>query len=101
MEPILAYFRDGVKILDIGCGNGRLAKRLDNEGLRVEYLGIDATRELIVIAAKHRANLQKVRAEFIGRGKYQILPDSGGVDALHARERASAEEALDEAVGAG
>ncbi|HEY3884460.1 MAG TPA: LptE family protein [Vicinamibacterales bacterium] len=25
---------------------------------------------------------QKVRAEFIGRGKYQIVPDSTGVDAL-------------------
>src|SRR5579872_3888092 len=25
---------------------------------------------------------QKVRAEFIGRGKYQILPDNTGVDAL-------------------
>ena len=25
---------------------------------------------------------QKVRAEFIGRGKYQILPDETGVDAL-------------------
>ena len=25
---------------------------------------------------------QKVRAEFIGRGKYKILPDSSGVDAL-------------------
>ena len=25
---------------------------------------------------------QKVRAEFIGRGKYQILPESTGVDAL-------------------
>jgi hypothetical protein len=25
---------------------------------------------------------QKVRAEFIGRGKYQILPDAGNVDAL-------------------
>jgi len=25
---------------------------------------------------------QKVRSEFIGRGKYQILPDSTGVDAL-------------------
>jgi hypothetical protein len=25
---------------------------------------------------------QKVRAEFIGRGKYQIVPDSGNVDAL-------------------
>jgi Lipopolysaccharide-assembly len=25
---------------------------------------------------------QKVRSEFIGRGKYQILPETGGVDAL-------------------
>ncbi|HEV3141147.1 MAG TPA: LPS assembly lipoprotein LptE, partial [Vicinamibacterales bacterium] len=25
---------------------------------------------------------QKVRAEFIGRGKYQILPEATGVDAL-------------------
>jgi lipopolysaccharide assembly LptE-like protein len=29
---------------------------------------------------------QKVRAEFIGRGKYQILPDSTGVDALLSGE---------------
>jgi len=64
MDPILAYFRDGVKILDVGCGNGRLAERIDRDGLRVEYLGIDAARELIAIAAKHRANLQNVRAEF-------------------------------------
>ena len=29
---------------------------------------------------------QKVRSEFIGRGKYQILPDSTGVDALLSGE---------------
>jgi hypothetical protein len=29
---------------------------------------------------------QKVRGEFIGRGKYQILPDSTGVDALLSGE---------------
>ncbi len=29
---------------------------------------------------------QKVRAEFIGRGKYQILPESTGVDALLTAE---------------
>ena len=32
---------------------------------------------------------QKVRAEFIGRGKYQILPESTGVDALLTGEISS------------
>jgi len=32
---------------------------------------------------------QKVRSEFIGRGKYQILPDATGVDALLTGEVAS------------
>ena len=32
---------------------------------------------------------EKVRAEFIGRGKYQILPESTGVDALLTGEVAT------------
>jgi 2-polyprenyl-3-methyl-5-hydroxy-6-metoxy-1,4-benzoquinol methylase len=54
LERIVAYVGDDVKLLDVGCGNGRLAERLDRERRRVVYVGIDASPELIRIAtAQH------------------------------------------------
>lgn len=40
--------KDGDRILDIGCGNGRLLEILS--GKEVEYLGVDNSQELIKIA---------------------------------------------------
>jgi ubiquinone/menaquinone biosynthesis C-methylase UbiE len=42
------YIRDNDKVLDIGCGNGRLTKLI--EGKNVDYLGIDYSESLIGIA---------------------------------------------------
>ena len=50
LKPIMPYLSHGIKALDIGCGNGRLAERLDREGYELTYVGIDATAELIEIA---------------------------------------------------
>lgn len=61
---ILPYLTEGGKILDIGCGNGRLAQRLDREKLQLRYVGIDATAELVELAAARGARLCDVHAAF-------------------------------------
>ena len=64
LDRIVAYIGDAGKVLDIGCGNGRLAERLDREGKKLEYIGIDASPQLVTIASARKAQLQNVTAEF-------------------------------------
>ncbi len=62
VEPIMPYLADGVKVLDVGCGNGRLSERLDREAFRLDYVGIDLTPELVALARARR--LHHLAAEF-------------------------------------
>jgi tRNA (uracil-5-)-methyltransferase TRM9 len=64
LNTIVTYISDGVKVLDVGCGNGRLARRLDQAGLSVAYLGVDFSPELIELAAARSAHLRCVMATF-------------------------------------
>jgi 2-polyprenyl-3-methyl-5-hydroxy-6-metoxy-1,4-benzoquinol methylase len=64
LERIVAYIADGVKVLDVGCGNGRLAERLDHEGRRVNYVGVDASHELVAIANDRKKQFTRVSAEY-------------------------------------
>ena len=52
--PELTFFRkyvkEGEKILDLGCGNGRLFEFFENRN--VEYIGVDNVEKLIEIARK-------------------------------------------------
>lgn len=53
IEPYLEYVKKGDRILDAGCGNGRLYQALDekrNGNYKLNYLGIDFSKELIKIA---------------------------------------------------
>lgn len=52
-------------LADIGCGNGRLAWLLEERGLPVEYLGVDANAQLLAAAQAHTAGLRHVRAAFV------------------------------------
>ena len=61
---IVAYIGDAGKVLDIGCGNGRLAERLEREGKRVHYIGVDASPQLITIASARKTQLRTVAADF-------------------------------------
>jgi len=49
-EEFLKYINNGAKILDVGCGNGRLVRLFDN--VDVDYIGIDNSVELINLAKK-------------------------------------------------
>lgn len=64
IEPFREYLRDGIRLLDAGCGNGRLAKTLQDAGYTLEYVGIDGSAELIAHAQKRASNPTAVHAEF-------------------------------------
>lgn len=48
LEFIADYAKDGDKVLDFGCGNGRLLELLKDKN--IDYLGVDVSEKLIDIA---------------------------------------------------
>lgn len=51
----------GASVLDLGCGNGALTRKLADRGYRV--LGLDESREMLQIAAKAYPDLSFMRAD--------------------------------------
>ncbi len=52
------YIKEGSRVLDIGCGNGRLLKFIQNSKLKIQnYHGVDQSEELIKIAKKNNPPL--------------------------------------------
>ena len=64
-----------------GCGYA-LAGRGSFLPAYIQKIGIPTFGNRTTVFNLETLLTQKVRAEFIGRGKYQILPESTGVDAL-------------------
>ncbi len=54
MEKISTYLEQNDKILDIGCGSGRMVKILKDKN--IDYVGIDISEALIKIARKRYPN---------------------------------------------
>lgn len=59
LEFLKKYAKPGMKILDVGCGNGRLLKLLKQK--EIKYFGIDNSRELI----------KKAREKY-GKNKFKV-----------------------------
>ncbi len=59
---ILPYIPQRARVLDVGCGNGRLALLLDRERPGVSYLGFDAVPELVEVARARAAGLAAISA---------------------------------------
>src|SRR5476649_2669625 len=68
-------------VVTSGCGYS-LAGRGSFLPAYIHTIGIPTFANRTVVFNLETMLTQKVRAEFIGRGKYQILPDNTGVDAL-------------------
>lgn len=49
-EELKKYVKDGEKVLDLGCGTGRLYEIFENKG--IDYSGIDFSENLVNIARK-------------------------------------------------
>ena len=58
IEPLKRYIKPRDKILDVGCGNGRLQEILKEKN--VDYIGVDISEKLIEIAKR-----KYPRAKFI------------------------------------
>jgi tRNA (uracil-5-)-methyltransferase TRM9 len=54
-----------VRILDVGCGNGRLALMLDDCGRAIDYVGVDGEPQLLTAARHAAAGLAHVRTRFV------------------------------------
>jgi len=63
LTSILPYIPRGARVLDVGCGNGRLALLLDRGRPGAMYVGIDAVPELIEVA-RAQAGQFDISAEF-------------------------------------
>ncbi len=47
LEVILPYIADGARVLDLGCGNRRVAKLVARHRRDVVYLGVDSSADLV------------------------------------------------------
>lgn len=61
---LLPYIPDGCRVLDLGCGNGRLAAFLDSKRQEVHYLGLDSSTRLITLAEEQSCSLGFVSATY-------------------------------------
>ncbi|MCF7906541.1 class I SAM-dependent methyltransferase [Patescibacteria group bacterium] len=53
-----------LKILDAGCGNGRLIEYLNTLGIEYDYLGIDNSKHQIEVARENYKNKPNIKFEF-------------------------------------
>lgn len=54
-----------LRMIDVGCGNGRFARALAQVGLASIYFGIDADAQLLAAAGEQTAGLSKMSARFL------------------------------------
>lgn len=64
VAAITPFLHDGANVLDIGCGNGRLAERIDREGYHLGYWGVDLTPRFIEMARSRQRHFKTVSADF-------------------------------------
>lgn len=53
-----------LRVLDVGCGNGRWAWALEEWGIRCAYTGVDGDEKLLQLAAENTSNLALVQPLF-------------------------------------
>lgn len=61
LEELKKYIKDGERVLDLGCGNGRLFPAFGGSaaGGEIKYIGVDASRKLIEKAREKYGNYFK------------------------------------------
>lgn len=57
--------KDPLTVLDVGCGNGRFARLLEDRGIACVYTGVDGSEALLKRARGGARGFRHVQAEFI------------------------------------
>lgn len=65
LRRVLAGLGDGLAILDVGCGDGRVARALQEMGRSAGYCGVDGSGALIALARQRAPTLSSVDAAFV------------------------------------
>ncbi len=85
-QRIITYFPTVCQVLDLGCGNGRFARFLDQRLQQVRYLGLDASVELLDIARRQSTGLARTQVEFrqvdLSKAGWEGAVASSGWDAV-------------------
>lgn len=71
LEKLTKLAKSGDKVLDLGCGNGRLYQALKDK--KVSYLGIDFSKNLLAIANKNNPQGQFLLANITDDKTYEKL----------------------------
>ncbi len=77
-QQLLAWLPDGGQLLDAGCGQGRMARLLNQQGWRGAYVGVDNSPALLSIARSAASGLALpvsfVEADITASGWTEQLP---------------------------
>ena len=65
LEVILPYIAEGARVLDLGCGNGRVAKLVARHRRGVAYLGVDSSADLVARCKMQDVGRKLQEAEFL------------------------------------
>ncbi|RJP63067.1 MAG: class I SAM-dependent methyltransferase [Ignavibacteriales bacterium] len=63
LQVFIPYIKNNFKILDLGCGNGRLLKSLEQADKKLNYLGVDFSAKLIEQARANHPQTKFIRAD--------------------------------------
>jgi SAM-dependent methyltransferase len=86
-QPLLKYIPtakadEPIWVLDVGCGNGRFARALEQKATPLCYVGVDADPTLLALAADHTADLVHTQVSFV-QASLDEPGWSKGVHTLH------------------
>jgi len=73
LKPYLKKLKSGMKVLDLGCGNGRLLTGIKTE---VNYLGIDFSKTLLSEAKKLHPNYKFIQGNIVDDQLWQEIGET-------------------------